>query len=158
MKHLGGKKASRYVEVGTLNAYAGQDALVARIYSGTGAKRRLQTSLTLLPNMMGLDGPDFIPMGGSGQTNYIAPRGSMTRAGLESLSAKYGPGEFGFSTARSERRVTSIAQRNLEILKKYIEPKGQNPNNIKDGSIISLPPTVRPTGRSEMVRKKDTVS
>lgn len=41
---------------------------------------------------------------------------------------------------------------------KYIEPKGQNPNNIKDGSIISLPPTVRPTGRSEMVRKKDTVS
>ena len=125
MKHLGGKKASRYVEVGTLNAYAGQDALVARIYSGTGAKRRLQTSLTLLPNMMGLDGPDFIPMGGSGQTNYIAPRGSMTRAGLESLSAKYGPGEFGFSTARSERRVTSIAQRNLEILKKYIEPKGE---------------------------------
>lgn len=120
-----GTDAQKYVELASVGTGLDQEAVIARVFSGSGVNRRYQTTLTLLSDRFGVGGPQLFPTGEFAATKYVAPLGYVGGAKVEEMNRTMGPGGWGYSDLQGKGGLRPIAERDIDIFHRYVK-KGQH--------------------------------
>ena len=114
-----GKDAERNIQLAEVETGAGQRAVVAKLMSRGG--RQHEYTLTLAADVTGVGGAKLFPMGEHGQTKYAGNMGSIAAIDVEKLSQEFGPGHWGYQTAKRRGYLKSNEQRNIAIASRYMK-------------------------------------